>query len=117
MASNLRSLVPLAYVADVERSVAFYTTLGFEVGNLHTPDDARRATWAALELREARIMLAQASEPVVPDQQAVLSTCTTTTSAPSTRDWPRPASRRARWTIRSIARRASSASSIPTATC
>jgi catechol 2,3-dioxygenase-like lactoylglutathione lyase family enzyme len=72
MPSNLKSLVPLAYVADVERSVAFYTTLGFEVGNLHTPDDTTRPTWAALELHEARIMLAQASDPVVPEQQAVL---------------------------------------------
>ena len=72
MTPQLRSLVPLARVADVERSIAFYTTLGFELGNLHTPDDRQRMTWAALELHEARLMLAEASDPVVPDQQAVL---------------------------------------------
>ena len=72
MPTTLRSLVPLAYVADVERSIAFYEKLGFEVGNTFMADDATHATWAALELHEARLMLAKASDPIVPERQQVL---------------------------------------------
>jgi catechol 2,3-dioxygenase-like lactoylglutathione lyase family enzyme len=32
-----QQLVPLISVADVERSIAFYRHLGFEVGNTFTP--------------------------------------------------------------------------------
>ena len=72
MTTTLKTLVPLAYVKDVERSIAFYSALGFEVGNTHVPDGEPGPTWAALELGEARLMLAQASDPVEPDAQAVL---------------------------------------------
>jgi predicted enzyme related to lactoylglutathione lyase len=69
---TLRSLVPLAYVKDVERSIAFYEVLGFEVGGTHTPKGEPGPVWASLERRDARIMLALASDPVVPEAQAVL---------------------------------------------
>lgn len=72
MPSTLKSLVPMAHVADVGRSIEFYSRLGFEVGNSFTPDDQARPTWAALELHDARLMLAQASDPAPPARHAVL---------------------------------------------
>jgi predicted enzyme related to lactoylglutathione lyase len=71
MPSTLRSLVPLAYVADVERSIAFYARLGFEVGNTFVPEGATRPSWAALERRDAQLMVAQAEDPIVPERQQV----------------------------------------------
>ena len=67
-----RSLVPMVSVADVEHSIAFYRHLGFEVGNTFRPDDATKPTWAWLNSGDAQLMLAAASEPIVPNQQAVL---------------------------------------------
>jgi catechol 2,3-dioxygenase-like lactoylglutathione lyase family enzyme len=40
MTMNTRVLVPMASVADVERSIAFYRHLGFEVGNTFVPAGA-----------------------------------------------------------------------------
>jgi predicted enzyme related to lactoylglutathione lyase len=62
----------MAFVADLPRSIAFYEQLGFSVGNSVTPADADEPTWAWLESGDAHIMIARASEPVVPEQQAVL---------------------------------------------
>jgi hypothetical protein len=70
--STLRSLVPLAYVVDVGRSIAFYAKLGFEVGNTFVADGDTAPSWAALEYRDARIMLSRASGPVDAGVQAVL---------------------------------------------
>lgn len=72
-----RQLVPMVFVADVERSIEFYRHLGFEVGNTFAPQGATKPTWAWVhsgeaELMHAQLMFAQASEPIVPDQQAVL---------------------------------------------
>lgn len=72
-----RQLVPMVFVADVERSIGFYRHLGFEVGNTFAPQGATKPTWAWVhsgeaELMHAQLMFAQASEPIVPDQQAVL---------------------------------------------
>lgn len=36
-----RHLVPMAFVADVERSIDFYGKLGFEVGNTFTPEQEK----------------------------------------------------------------------------
>jgi catechol 2,3-dioxygenase-like lactoylglutathione lyase family enzyme len=60
------ALVPMAFVADVARSVAFYQKLGFEVCN-RIEDQ-----WAMMESAEARVMFSRASEPVDATQQAVL---------------------------------------------
>jgi len=43
----IRGLVPMIHVADVERSVAFYRHLGFEVGNSVPPENERKE-WAWL---------------------------------------------------------------------
>ena len=62
-------LVPMAHVASVDRSIAFYARLGFDVrSRLGEPE----AFWAALQSGQAIIMYSRASEPVVPAQQAIL---------------------------------------------
>lgn len=63
-------LVPFVHVADVERSVAFYRLLGFEVRDTHEPDG--RLEWAWLASGDAAIMLARADAPIEPREQAVL---------------------------------------------
>ncbi len=72
MPPAVRNLVPMVHVADLGRSVAFYERLGFLLQNTFTPPGAPLPTWAWLELGTARIMLARASGPVDPEQQAVL---------------------------------------------
>lgn len=67
-----RQLVPMASVADVERSIAFYSRLGFEVGNTFAPEGGTKPTWAWLQSDGAQLMLAVADKPVVADQQRVL---------------------------------------------
>jgi catechol 2,3-dioxygenase-like lactoylglutathione lyase family enzyme len=63
-------LVPFAHVADVDRSVAFYERLGFELRHEFVPEDRRM--WAFLERGDARLMVAQAEDPIDPRAQAVL---------------------------------------------
>ena len=62
----------MVFVADVERSIAFYRHLGFEVGNTFTAGDATQPTWSWLHSGDAQLMLAAASEPIVAEQQRVL---------------------------------------------
>ncbi|MBW3608951.1 MAG: VOC family protein, partial [Actinobacteria bacterium] len=53
--ADVSDLVPLVHVADIERSIAFYERLGFEVRSTY---EARgRAVWAALENATARLEL------------------------------------------------------------
>ena len=66
----MSDLIPFVHVRDVERSIAFYELLGFEVRDTHGPDD--QLDWAAIERDRARLMLAQASAPIDPRQQAVI---------------------------------------------
>lgn len=68
----IRSLTPFLHVADVERSIAFYRRLGFEVRNTHALHGATAPTWAYLESDRAQLMVARADGPVDPAQQAVL---------------------------------------------
>ena len=42
-----RALVPMIYVADVERSATFYRHLGFEIGN-YVPRESEPKEWAWL---------------------------------------------------------------------
>jgi predicted enzyme related to lactoylglutathione lyase len=62
----------MAFVASVGRAVAFYEKLGFAVGNTFTPPDAAEPSWAWLQSGAAKLMVARATAPVVPSQQAVL---------------------------------------------
>lgn len=69
---ELNSLVPMAHVRSVSRSIEFYRKLGFVEGNTHTPEGGVEPVWAWLRSGGAHLMLAQASEPVEPEKQAVL---------------------------------------------
>jgi catechol 2,3-dioxygenase-like lactoylglutathione lyase family enzyme len=67
-----RQLVPMLFVADVERSIDFYKHLGFELHNTFAADGAIKPTWAWLRSDDAPLMLAAANEPIIPDQQRIL---------------------------------------------
>ena len=59
-----QSLVPMLSVADVEQSIAFYSHLGFEVGNTFACESGTKPSWAWLQSGDAQLMLSAASEPV-----------------------------------------------------
>jgi catechol 2,3-dioxygenase-like lactoylglutathione lyase family enzyme len=67
---SLRSLVPLAHVADVSRSAEFYELLGFEVRN--KVQNEGRVQWAWLKNGGADLMLGRSDRPMNPDAQDVL---------------------------------------------
>lgn len=69
---HVTSLVPMAQVADVAASIAFYEKLGFEVGGSFTPPGEDEPSWVSLQSGAAELMLARASAPVAAVQQAVL---------------------------------------------
>lgn len=66
----MRDLVPMAHVADMQRSIEFYGHLGFEVLGKYEPDG--RLKWAHLRNGGADLMLTLAAEPVNPAGQGVL---------------------------------------------
>lgn len=67
-----RQLVPMLFVADVERSIDFYKHLGFELHNTFAADGAIKPTWAWLRSDDAPLMLAAANKPIIPDEQRIL---------------------------------------------
>jgi catechol 2,3-dioxygenase-like lactoylglutathione lyase family enzyme len=69
-ASSVSGLVPFVHVRDVERSIAFYRLLGFEPDDIYAPED--RPVWASLGAEGARLMVAEATAPIRPHEQAVL---------------------------------------------
>jgi catechol 2,3-dioxygenase-like lactoylglutathione lyase family enzyme len=71
LAINAVQLVPMAFVSDVARSIAFYAHLGFNVANTFAPADAMGASWAWLVSGDAQLMDATASEPIAADHQAI----------------------------------------------
>ena len=56
----IRELVPLLFVQDIARSVAFYQQLGFSVAGTWEPDG--KLAWCRLEREGSAIMLQQAEE-------------------------------------------------------
>jgi predicted enzyme related to lactoylglutathione lyase len=58
------SLVPMLSVADVERSIAFYSHLGFEVANTFACEGETKPSWAWLQSGNAALMLAAEAESV-----------------------------------------------------
>src|SRR5215212_1117744 len=66
-----KSLVPMISVADVERSIAFYQHLGFEIGNTFACEGETKPSWAWLQSGEAHLMLAATEEPIT-SKHAVL---------------------------------------------
>lgn len=72
MATQPKQLTPMAFVANVARSIAFYEQLGFAVGDTFTPDDTSEPDWAGLSSGDAHLMLTTARDPIVAEQQAIL---------------------------------------------
>ena len=72
MGAHTRSLVAFAHVADVERSIGFYSGLGFKVANNVVPEGQSTPVWAWLESEKANLMVGLASGPVDASQQAIL---------------------------------------------
>jgi hypothetical protein len=62
----------MAFVKSVTRSIEFYKKLGFVEGNTHTPEGGAEPVWVWLKSGGAHLMLAKASEPIDPQEQAVL---------------------------------------------
>jgi catechol 2,3-dioxygenase-like lactoylglutathione lyase family enzyme len=67
----LAALTPMAHVADVERSLAFYSKLGFTTQNTWTPE-GKPMQWAYLRSGGAELMLVRSDRPMNPDAQDVL---------------------------------------------
>jgi catechol 2,3-dioxygenase-like lactoylglutathione lyase family enzyme len=67
---RVSDLVAFVHVADVDRSIAFYELLGFELRHEFTPNGRR--IWGFLERGDARLMVAEADEPVDRHAQAIL---------------------------------------------
>jgi catechol 2,3-dioxygenase-like lactoylglutathione lyase family enzyme len=68
--ATMLGLVPIAKVADLNRSIDFYGKLGFEVVNTFEPEGQLK--WAHLRSGGANLMLSQAAEPVNAAAQGVL---------------------------------------------
>ncbi|MFO0838294.1 MAG: hypothetical protein U1D55_07170 [Phycisphaerae bacterium] len=69
-AASVFGLIPMAHVADVERSIVFYEHLGFSV--LNRLEHGGITRWASLRSANAWIMFARADGPIAPEQQAML---------------------------------------------
>ena len=72
MKTQTKQLTPMVFVSDIARSIAFYEHLGFAVGDTFTPSNAATPSWAWLSSGKAELMIAKATEPVVPGQQGIL---------------------------------------------
>ena len=70
--TRIKALVPLAHVADMSRSIAFYGKLGFTVTNQVVAAGEAHPNWVWLQCEKAELMLARATAPVVAVEQAVL---------------------------------------------
>ncbi|WP_041855502.1 VOC family protein [Candidatus Korobacter versatilis] len=70
MAAHPTSLVPMAHVADVQRTIEFYKLLEFELHN--KLEYGGELKWAYLARGMAQIMFAKSSGPIDSEQQAVL---------------------------------------------
>jgi hypothetical protein len=62
----------MLFVASVNNSIAFYSLLGFEVGNTFKPVDQSEPTWAWIRSGGANLMVARASHPVIAEEQGLI---------------------------------------------
>ena len=68
-----RSVVAMAHVQSVTKSIEFYAKLGFQVGNTFQHPSSPELSWAWLTSKAgADLMIARATGPIDPEQQAVL---------------------------------------------
>jgi uncharacterized glyoxalase superfamily protein PhnB len=64
-------LIPMASVADEQRSIDFYALLGLTLrGTFKNPQG--KLVWAHVHCEGAELMFSQASDPVIASQQAVI---------------------------------------------
>lgn len=61
----------MLHVKSVNRSLDFYTRMGFEVGNTFTPPGQAEPTWAWLQSGRAQIMVTRAAAPASPPPEVV----------------------------------------------
>ena len=63
----IRSLIPMAHVRNVKRSIEFYEKLGFRVANTFTPNGESEPAWASMRADGAELMISRGerSEPSV----------------------------------------------------
>jgi catechol 2,3-dioxygenase-like lactoylglutathione lyase family enzyme len=64
-------LTPMAFVANVQRSIDFYALLGLTLRNTFNNPQGK-LVWAHVQCEAAELMFSLASDPVIPSQQAVL---------------------------------------------
>ncbi|MFN8010992.1 MAG: VOC family protein [Holophagaceae bacterium] len=73
MIPPVRALVPMAHVADVERSIRFYAHLGLLPLDTFTPPGAPGPTWAFLrQPGGAQLMVTKASRPLQPETEGFI---------------------------------------------
>ncbi len=63
--------IPMAHVANVDRSIEFYTLLGFACESRFS-DDGDATYFASMVSEKAHLMLTRASAPVIAGEQAIL---------------------------------------------
>jgi predicted lactoylglutathione lyase len=66
----LRGLVPMAHVADVERSISFYRQIGFAAASTWEHDG--HVQWAWVQNGQAHLMLVRSARPMDASAQDVL---------------------------------------------
>ena len=71
MLPRVTRLIPMAHVADVQRSVRFYELLGLKLRNMLKAADGT-LVWAHVECELAELMFTRADTTVVASQEAVL---------------------------------------------
>lgn len=72
------NVIPFTRVADVDRSVDYYATLGFVTDGEFIQNGVRQfASMHAKTVRSARIFFQRSCDPIVPDQQQISFYCWT----------------------------------------
>ena len=69
--ASVNRMVPFVHVTDVQKSLSFYSLLGFAPVNT-VKDKHGNMIWVLAQSSDAEIMLAQASAPIDAEQQAVI---------------------------------------------
>ncbi len=70
--AQVTGLIAMAHVDNVQHSVDFYRLLGMELRGSLKASDSIQLRWAHVACEQAHLMLARASGPIVPSEQAVL---------------------------------------------
>src|SRR5437879_4593556 len=71
MSQNIKALIPMAHVADVQRAVDFYNLLGFEAISMMKHDDGH-CFWAHVRSDKAHLMFTADPESVGVDKESTV---------------------------------------------